>query len=87
MHRKFGLGVGCLVFVIFGVAIGARTRGTVRSSAFLITILFMLVYWILYVKMSAWASDRVIPVWLAMWLPNILVTLVGGAVLLKNNRT
>src|SRR3990167_178067 len=87
LHRKLGLGVGCLVFVIFGVAIGARTRGTVRSSAFLITILFMLVYWILYVKMSAWASDRVIPVWLAMWLPNILVTLVGGAVLLKNNRT
>lgn len=87
LHRKFGLGISCIVFVIFGVAIGAKTRGTIKSSAFLITILFMLFYWILYVKMSSWANDSVMPVWLAMWFPNILVAFIGATVLLKSNKT
>lgn len=85
-HRKFGMGLGCIFFVIFGVAYAAKTRGTVRSSAFLITIAFMLFYWILYVKMADWAKDSVLPVWLAMWIPNLLVAVVSILLLRRNNR-
>lgn len=85
-HRKFALGASCLVFALFGVALGAQTRRTIRSTAFLVTLGLMLFYWVAYLKMGSIAREGTMPVWFAMWSPNLFIFIVGALLLWRNYR-
>jgi lipopolysaccharide export LptBFGC system permease protein LptF len=76
IHKKFSLPAACLVFVLIGAPIGMRVRRAGPAVAFL-SVAFFLFYWLCLIGGEELAHRLLIPAWLAMWLPNIVLGTLG----------
>ena len=72
MHKKFSLPAACVVFVLLGAPIGMRVRRAGPAVAF-VSIAFFLFYYLCLVGGEELATRLMLPPWLAMWLPNLLL--------------
>jgi lipopolysaccharide export system permease protein len=78
IHKKFSLPVACVVFVLVGAPIGMRVRRAGPAVAF-VSIAFFLFYWLCLVGGEELANRLLLPAWLAMWLPNLVLGALGLA--------
>ncbi len=76
MHKKFALPVACVVFVLVGAPIGMRVKRGGPAVAF-VSIGFFLFYYLCLVGGEELAKRLLLPPWLAMWLANIVLGLIG----------
>jgi lipopolysaccharide export system permease protein len=76
IHKKFSLPAACVVFVLLGAPIGMRVRRAGPAVAFL-SVAFFLFYWLCLIGGEELANRLIIPAWLAMWLPNIVLGVIG----------
>lgn len=80
IHKKLSLPVAILVFILIGVPLGVKSgKGGIGVSGSL-SVLFFLVYWIFLIGGEDLADSAVIPFitpGVAMWTPNVLLTVVG----------
>jgi len=76
IHKKFSLPVACVVFVLIGAPIGMRVRRAGPAVAFL-SVAFFLFYWLCLIGGEELANRLIIPSWLAMWLPNLVLGALG----------
>lgn len=76
IHKKFSLPAACVVFVLIGAPIGMRVRRAGPAVAFL-SVVFFLFYWLCLIGGEELANRLLIPPWLAMWLPNLVLGAVG----------
>ena len=76
IHKKFSLPAACLVFVLLGAPIGMRVRRGGPAVAFL-SVAFFLFYWLCLIGGEELAHRLIIPAWLAMWLPNLVLGGLG----------
>jgi lipopolysaccharide export system permease protein len=76
VHKKFSLPFACVVFVLIGAPIGMRVRRTGPAIAFL-SVLFFLFYWFCLIGGEELANRLLVPPGFAMWLPNIVLGLLG----------
>src|SRR5262249_46379717 len=76
IHKKFSLPAACVVFVLLGAPIGMRVRRAGPAVAF-VSIAFFLFYYLCLVGGEELANRLVLPAWLAMWLPNIVLGTLG----------
>jgi LPS export ABC transporter permease LptG/LPS export ABC transporter permease LptF len=79
LHRKFSIPAACLVFGLMGLGLGVSNRKDGRQSSFVVAIGVIFVYYVFMYGGEAMAKAKWVPGWLAMWLPNILLGLVGLA--------
>ena len=76
IHKKFSLPVACIVFVLIGAPLGMRVRRAGPSVAF-VSVAFFLFYYLCLVGGEELANRLLLPPWLAMWLPNIVLGVWG----------
>ncbi|HEY3215917.1 MAG TPA: LptF/LptG family permease [Candidatus Eisenbacteria bacterium] len=76
IHKKFSLPMACVVFVLIGAPIGMRVRRAGPAVAFL-SVAFFLFYWLCLIGGEELANRLIIPAWLAMWLPNLVLGAMG----------
>ena len=76
IHKKFSLPTACVVFVLIGAPIGMRVRRAGPAVAFL-SVAFFLFYWLCLIGGEELAHRLLIPPWLAMWLPNLVLGGLG----------
>ncbi len=77
IHKKFALSFACLVFVLFGPPIALRfPRGGVGVTLGVSIIVFGL-YYICLMAGEALADKGRLPAYVAMWIANVIFTLVG----------
>ncbi len=76
VHKKFALPVACIVFVLIGAPIGMRVRRAGPAVAF-VSIGFFLFYYVCLIGGEELANRLFLPPWLAMWLANIVLGLLG----------
>lgn len=76
VHKKFALPFACVVFVMIGAPIGMRVRRTGPAVAFL-SVLFFMFYWLCLIGGEELANRLLMPPWLGMWLPNIVLGTLG----------
>ena len=72
IHKKVSLPAACVVFVLLGAPIGMRVRRAGPAVAF-VSIAFFLFYYLCLVGGEELANRLLLPAWLAMWLPNIVL--------------
>jgi lipopolysaccharide export system permease protein len=77
IHKKFSLPAACVVFVLIGAPIGMRVRRAGPAVAFL-SVAFFLFYWLCLIGGEELAHRLLIPAWLAMWLPNLVLGALGA---------
>jgi LPS export ABC transporter permease LptG/LPS export ABC transporter permease LptF len=78
IHKKFSIPVACLVFGLIGLALGASNRRDGKLASFVIGVGVIFVYYVLLWLGTAMAKGQMLPPWLAVWLPNIVLGAVGG---------
>jgi lipopolysaccharide export system permease protein len=76
IQKKFSLPAACIVFVLIGAPIGMRVRRAGPAVAFL-SVAFFLFYWLCLIGGEELANRLLIPAWLAMWLPNLVLGGLG----------
>ncbi|MBL8026654.1 MAG: LptF/LptG family permease, partial [Fibrobacteres bacterium] len=83
IHKKFSIPVACLVFALIGAPLGimARTGGLGAGSFY--SIAFFVIYWIFLIGGETLADNMIVPPWLAMWSPNLIVGGIGGWLLVR----
>jgi len=83
LHRKIATSFASIVFVVFGLALSLSLHHHERLIIFVWVLGIFLAYYLAAIGMNAVALKGWMPPWLAMWMPNILGLVVGGALLAK----
>lgn len=77
VHKKFSFPAACLVFGLVALPLGVVNRRGGRAAGFAVSTAIVVGYYLLYASGEAWAIRGTITPFLAMWLPNILLVVVG----------
>ncbi|HTR96822.1 MAG TPA: LptF/LptG family permease, partial [Candidatus Acidoferrales bacterium] len=75
-HKKFALPAACIVFVLIGAPIGMSVRRAGPAVAF-VSVGFFVFYYVCLVGGEELANRLLMPPWLAMWIANIVLGLLG----------
>jgi LPS export ABC transporter permease LptG/LPS export ABC transporter permease LptF len=77
LHKRFAYPVACLVLMLVGVPLGVTSRRGGKSSAWVFTILLVVLYYSMSLIGTAMGHQNSIPTYLAVWSANILFALFG----------
>ena len=86
IHKKFAIPVACVVFALVGVPLGITNRRGGKGSGFALSIAIILGYYLLFNTGENWAEDGRVSPALAMWLPDALLALLGGALFFRREQ-
>lgn len=85
-HRKFSTCVSCLIFFLIGAPLGAIVRRGGIGMPVIVSIFFFVVYYIIDSFGNNMLRSGDLPVWLGMWLSNIVLLPVGLYLSYQANR-
>ncbi|GBD01069.1 hypothetical protein HRbin18_00787 [bacterium HR18] len=77
IHKKFSIAVACLIFVFVGIPLGLSVRRGGLGLAAGLALGIFLFYWVTLVQGEKLADRGFLAPWIGMWLPNIVMGLVG----------
>lgn len=84
-NKRGALSAACLIFSLLGLAYGIVTnRRSGKSSGFILSIGFIIFYWIVYLTFESLVRSNRIPLGIGLWLPNLFFMLLGLFQLKKN---
>jgi LPS export ABC transporter permease LptG/LPS export ABC transporter permease LptF len=81
LHKRFALPVAALVFTLVGFPLGIRSHRGGRAVALATSFGIVASYYVLYSSMEGIALRQRLPAGVAVWLPNVLFSLIGLALL------
>lgn len=77
-HKRSALSFACVVFCMIGLAFGIVTnRRSGKSSGFVISVGFIIVYWVVYLSFESMVRNNHLTPWLGIWLPNVILLSFG----------
>ncbi len=79
LQRKFSIPFACLGFAAIGIPLGIQPARSVRSRGFMLSLALIFTYYLLLTLGESLGERAVLPPALAMWIPNILLTLLAVA--------
>ena len=77
IHQKFSIPVACLVFALIGIALGATNRRDGALGSFALGLVVIFLYYVPMYLGPALTKGGLIAPWLAAWLPNIILGILG----------
>jgi len=81
LNNRFSYPAACIVLMLVGVPLGVVSRRGGKSSGFVFTLLLVILYYILSYTGVAMARQDKLPVFLAVWMANILFATAGSFLL------
>lgn len=83
-HKRFALSFACIVFSLVGVAFGIQNdRRSGKSSGFVLSVGFIILYWVCYLVFESLSRKGILPVWISSWMTNIVFTFFSVLTLRK----
>ncbi len=77
-HKRSALAWACVIFAFIGVAYGIQNdRRSGKNSGFIVSIGFIIGYWVLYIASEGLGRSESIPPQVAVWLANVIFLFVG----------
>ena len=86
IHKRVALPAACLVFGLLGVGFGITNVRTGRSFGLLLGLAITIAYYLLALWGQHAALAGTLPVWLGIWLANIVLGALGAGVLTAQRR-
>jgi lipopolysaccharide export system permease protein len=77
LQRKFSIPFACLAFAAIGIPLGIRPSRSARSRGFTVSLVLIFTYYTLLTLGESVGERGVMPAGLALWLPNILLTVLA----------
>ena len=79
LHKRSALAAACFIFALVGVAFGiVINRRSAKSSGFILSVGFIILYWVVYLSFEGLVRSGKIPIALGIWTPNILFLILSG---------
>ena len=77
-YKRNALAWACLVFAFIGVAYGiVNDRRSVKNSGFVVSIGFIIAYWVIYLASEGMGRSETLPAQLAVWIANIIFFVIS----------
>jgi LPS export ABC transporter permease LptF/LPS export ABC transporter permease LptG len=86
IHSKFAIPFGCLVFGLFGLALGATNRRDGTLAGFVTGVIVIFAYYALMEFGKSLAKGHLIPPWTAAWLANVVLGALGLTLIVLRRR-
>jgi LPS export ABC transporter permease LptG/LPS export ABC transporter permease LptF len=86
LHQRLALPPACLVLALIGLPLGVSSRKGGKSSALVMTVAIAFLYWIGLITMIGLAREGKLPVPLALWMPNVVLAIIGVSALVRLER-
>ncbi len=83
IYKKTAIPFACVALILVGAPMGAIIRRGGKGAGFSFSIGFFLLYYIMLLAGEAFGDRGMMPPFLAMWLPNILLTALGAWLLTR----
>ena len=77
IQKKFSIPFACIVFVLVGAPLGILARRGGLAAGFFSAVFFVF-YYLCLTGGEQLADRRIMPPWLAMWLPNLVIGGLGA---------
>ncbi len=85
IYKKYAIPFACLVFVFVGAPLGIITKGGNFGLSAGISLAFYIFYWVSLIGGEKLADRGILEPWLAMWLGNIIIGVLGIILTLRVN--
>lgn len=83
-HKRLALSFACFIFALIGVAFGIQTnRRSGKSSGFVLSVGFIILYWVFYLGFEGLARNGTLPVVVATWGTNFIFLIFASMNLRK----
>lgn len=77
-YKRNALAWACLVFAFIGVAFGiVNDRRSGKNSGFVVSIGFIIAYWVIYLASEGMGRSETMPAQLAVWVANIIFFVIS----------
>ncbi|MGD8719403.1 MAG: LptF/LptG family permease [Candidatus Zixiibacteriota bacterium] len=86
IYKKTAIPFACAALILVGAPLGVVVRRAGKGAGFSFSIGFFLIYYIMLLAGEAFGDRNMMPPFLAMWLPNILLTALGAWLLTRAAR-
>ncbi|MGH9364093.1 MAG: LptF/LptG family permease [Thermoanaerobaculia bacterium] len=86
IHKKFAIPLACLAFACVGIPLAQTARRGGRGGGFAISLAILVGYYVLLSSGETWAESGKTSAALAMWLPNVLLLLIGIGAMWRGRR-
>lgn len=86
IHKKFSIPVACLVFAVLAVALGVTNRKDGKLASFVLGIGVIFTYYVIMFTAQSMTKGALMPAWLSMWVPNIVLGIAGIVLLVGRSR-
>ncbi|MBI4635206.1 MAG: LptF/LptG family permease [Candidatus Rokubacteria bacterium] len=80
-HKRFALPLAALVFALVGFPLAIRSHRGGRSIALVGSLAIIVAYYLVLTSLEGMALRLRMPVWLAIWAPNLLFSAAGALLL------
>ena len=77
IHKKYAIAFACLIFVLIGAPVGMMTKSSGVGMAFSVSSIVFMIYYAILTGGEELADKGVIPPYLAMWISNIILGIIG----------
>src|SRR5204863_584200 len=85
-HKRFAFPVAALVFALVGFPLAVRSHRGGRSIALVGSLVILVAYYVVLTSLEGPALRVRVPVWLAIWAPNIIFSAIGAVLLAATTR-
>ena len=86
IHKKLSIPLACFTFAFVGVPLAESSRRGGRGSGFALSLAILVGYYVLLSSGETWAESGKLSPGAAMWLPNVLLVLLGVGVFIRRGR-
>lgn len=84
IQKKYSIPFACIVFVLLGIPLGLSTRKGSAGIALGVSLLVILAYYLFLIAGEQLADRRMMPAFLSMWLPNIILGVFGAVLTIRS---
>jgi LPS export ABC transporter permease LptG/LPS export ABC transporter permease LptF len=81
IQKRFSIPVACLVFALLAVVLGLTDRKDGKLASFVLGIAVIFAYYTIMIAAQSAAKGLIVPGWLAMWLPDLILGGIGAGLL------
>lgn len=86
IHKKLSIPFACFAFAIVGIPLAETSRRGGKGSGFALSLAIIVLYYVLLSSGETWAQEGRLPPGVAIWLPNVLLLILGALAMLRTGR-
>lgn len=77
LHQRFSIPVACLTLGLLAFPLGLQSKSTKRSFGLILCLFFFFLYYVLQTAGYSFGKSGVYPPAIGMWVPNLIMAVIG----------